>query len=169
MFEKIKEDMARIKDRKRLVNISRLLFSSKAFEAVVFYRVSSYFYDNGFLILSVFTKNISIKKTGCEIGEGAKIKPGLKIGHLVGIVISSGCKIGKNVTIQGNVVLGTKNDKAPEYPTIGDDVYIGVGAKILGNITIGDNVVIGANSVVLKSVRDNSLVVGIPARNIKKY
>lgn len=116
--------------------------------------------------IAVILKNYSIKKTGCEIGESIKIGKGLRISHPVGIVISGGATIGENLIIQSGVVIGTNRDEIDKYPIIGNNVYIGSGAKILGNISIGNNVIIGANAVVIKDVSDNEIVGGIPAKQI---
>jgi len=167
MFYKIREDIFRLRSSYRLSNIVTLWFSSRGFQAICLFRCSNYLYNKGFIKFSIIFKNISIAKTGCEIGEGAIIGTGIKIGHPVGIVVSGKCSIGNNVTIQSGVVLGVKNNACHMAPTLGKNVYISAGAKILGGITIGDNVVIGANAVVLNNIPDNAVVVGMPGRVIK--
>ncbi len=97
---------------------------------------------------------------------GVRAEGGLCILHGFGIVINSNCEIGKNCTILQNVTIGWNKDGCPK---IGDDVYIGAGAIIIGNIIIGNNVKIGAGTVVTKNVPDNCTVVGNPARIIKRY
>lgn len=107
--------------------------------------------------------------TGIEIHPGAKIGKGLFIDHGMGVVIGETSEIGDNVTIYHGVTLGgTGKEKGKRHPTVGNNVVIGAGAKVLGAITIGDNVKIGANSVVLKDVIINSTAVGIPAKVLKK-
>lgn len=103
---------------------------------------------------------------GTELGGGASFAEPPHLPHLLnGIIISDGAKIGRNCTIYHQVTIGQRKHG---YPTIGDNVYIGAGAKILGAITIGDNVKIGANAVVLDDVPSNCTVVGIPAKVVKK-
>ncbi|WP_215115043.1 serine O-acetyltransferase [Exiguobacterium sp. s70] len=103
--------------------------------------------------------------TGIEIHPGAVIGEGVFIDHGFGIVIGETAIIGNNVTIYQGVTLGgTGKEKGKRHPTIGNDVLISAGAKVLGNITIGDCVKIGASSVVLKDVPSDSTVVGIPGR-----
>lgn len=111
----------------------------------------------------------SKRKTGIEIHPGATIGENLFIDHGTGVVIGETVIIGNNVTIYHGVTLGgTGKEKGKRHPTIGDNVLIGAGAKLLGNITIGNNVKIGANSVVLTDIPDNVTVVGIPGKIIKK-
>ncbi|OGR12572.1 MAG: hypothetical protein A2097_12000 [Desulfobacula sp. GWF2_41_7] len=97
------------------------------------------------------------------------IGPGLRIYHGDGIVIASGAVIGRGMTIEHQVTIGNRIGHEGELgcPTIGDDVFIGVGAKVLGAIRIGNNVRIGANSVVLHDVPDNATVVGVPGRVVR--
>jgi len=105
--------------------------------------------------------------TGISLPASAQIGKGLYIGHFGGIIVHSLSKIGKNCSIGSGVVIGTRGLGNKGVPIIGDNVYIGVGAKVLGGIKIGNNVRIGANAVVLKDIPDNSTVVGIPAKIIK--
>jgi len=106
--------------------------------------------------------------TGIEIHPAAKIGKGFFIDHGMGVVIGETTEIGDNVTLfQGVTLGGTGKESGKRHPTIGDNVVIGAGAKILGNIKIGHNVKIGANSVVLRNVPDDSTVVGIPGRVVR--
>lgn len=106
-------------------------------------------------------------KYGLEIHPSTKIGAGFYIGHFGGIVINTKSKIGCNVNISQGVTIGSINrGKKCGFPTIGNNVYIGPGAKILGSITIGSNVAIGANAVVIDDVPDNCSVGGIPAKII---
>ena len=103
--------------------------------------------------------------TGIEIHPGATIGKGLFIDHGMGVVIGETSVIGDNVTLfQGVTLGGTGKEKGKRHPTLGDNVVVGAGAKVLGNIKIGDNVSVGANAVVLESVPANSTVVGVPGR-----
>lgn len=103
--------------------------------------------------------------TGIEIHPGAKIGRGLFIDHGSGVVIGETAVIGDNVLLYQGVTLGgTGKEKGKRHPTIGNNVVIGTGAKVLGNINVGDNSYIGANAVVVKDVPPNSTVVGVPGR-----
>ena len=107
--------------------------------------------------------------TGIEIHPGAKVGKGLFIDHGMGVVIGETTVIGNNVTLfQGVTLGGTGKEKGKRHPTIGDNVVIGAGAKVLGNIKIGNNVVVGANAVVIKDIPANSTVVGVPGRVTKR-
>lgn len=107
--------------------------------------------------------------TGIEIHPGARIGPGFFIDHGMGVVIGETAEIGENVTIYQDVTLGgTGTERGKRHPTIGDNVVIGAGAKVLGNITIGSHVKIGAGSVVIHPVPDNSTVVGVPAEVVRR-
>ena len=107
--------------------------------------------------------------TGIEIHPGAKIGRGLFMDHGMGIVIGETAEVGDNVTIYHGVTLGgTGKDKGKRHPTVGDNVIIGSGAKVLGPINIGNNSKIGANAVVVKDVPAYSTAVGIPAKNIER-
>ena len=107
--------------------------------------------------------------TGIEIHPAARIGEGLFIDHGMGVVIGETSVVGKNVTLYQGVTLGgTGKEKGKRHPNIEDNVVIGTGAKILGNITVGENSYIGANAVVLKDVPSNSTVVGVPGRITKQ-
>lgn len=107
--------------------------------------------------------------TGVEIHPGAKIGPGFFIDHGMGVVIGETSETGENVTLYQNVTLGgTGTQRGKRHPTLGNNVVVGAGAKVLGNIRIGNNVKVGAGSVVIHSVPDNCTVVGIPAEVVRK-
>ena len=108
-------------------------------------------------------------KLGISIPASTEIDSGFYIGHFGGIVVNGKSVIGKNCNISQGVTLGQANrGKNKGYPTLGDNVYIGPGAKIVGAIKIGNNVAIGANCVVTKDIPDNSVVVGIPGKVISQ-
>lgn len=137
--------------------------------AVIFYRLAHFLYKRKFFFLSRLLSQLARLFTGIEIHPGAKIGKGLFIDHGMGVVIGETAEIGDNVTLYHGVTLGgTGKDKGKRHPTIGNDVIIGSGAKILGPITIGNRVKVGANSVVLKDVPSDCTVVGIPARIVNK-
>ncbi len=134
-------------------------------QAVAYYRVANAFHRRGFRSLSRFISQFGRWMTGVEIHPGAKIGKGIFIDHGMGVVIGETAVIGDNVTLfQGVTLGGTGKEKGKRHPTLGSNVVVGAGAKILGNITIGDNVSVGANAVVLQDVPPNSTVVGVPGR-----
>ncbi len=140
-----------------------LLYSG--LQAMVFHRISSFLLKARLPFLPRLLSQLAKFLTGIEIHPGATIGTGLFIDHGMGVVIGETSVIGKNVTLYQGVTLGgTGKEKGKRHPNIGDNVVVGTGAKILGNITIGDNSYIGANAVVLKDVPPNSTVVGVPGR-----
>ena len=126
-------------------------------------------YINKLFFLARLISQISRFFTGIEIHPGAKIGRGLVIDHGMGVVIGETAEIGDNVLLYHGVTLGgTGKDKGKRHPTVGNNVVIGAGAKVLGPIYIGSNSKIGANSVVLNNVPEGATAVGIPAKNIIK-
>lgn len=137
--------------------------------AIIVHRLAHALYLKRFNSLARFISQISRFFTGIEIHPGAKIGRNLFIDHGMGIVIGETAEIGDNCTIYHQVTLGgTGKDKGKRHPTLGDNVMISTGAKVLGPIYIGNNSKIGANSVVLKDIPENSTAVGIPAKIVKK-
>ncbi|MFL0194459.1 serine O-acetyltransferase EpsC [Clostridium sp. WILCCON 0269] len=137
--------------------------------AVIHYRIAHFFYKRKCFFIARFISQVSRALTGIEIHPGAQIGKGLFIDHGMGVVIGETAEVGDNVTLYHGVTLGgTGKDTGKRHPTVGNNVFIGSGAKLLGPIVIGDNVKIGANSVVLKDVPSNCTAVGIPARTIYK-
>ena len=119
-------------------------------------------------LIARYIREKAKRKTGIEIHPGATIGKGLFIDHGTGVVIGETAIIGNNVTLFHGVTLGgTGKEKGKRHPTIGNNVFIGSGAKILGNIIIGDNVKIGANAVILKNVPSNVTIVGVPGKIVK--
>lgn len=140
-----------------------LLYPS--FKAQLYYKISHYFYKKKLYFIARLISERAKRKTGIEIHPGAKIGKGLFIDHGCGVVIGETTVIGDDVLIYHGVTLGgTGKDKGKRHPTIKNNVIIGCGAKILGNIIIGENSKVGANSVVIKDVPANSTVVGIPGK-----
>lgn len=134
--------------------------------ALINHRIAHKLYKKKHFFLARLLSQISRFFTGIEIHPGATIGKGLFIDHGMGVVIGETAEIGDDVLIYHGVTLGgTGKDTGKRHPTVGNNVVIGCGAKVLGPINIGDNVKIGANSVVLKDVPDDSTTVGIPAVN----
>lgn len=137
--------------------------------AVVLYRIARFFIRVHLSIIGWVFLELNKLFNGCVIGRSAEFKEGFVLMHPIGVVINGGVKGGKNVVIESSVVIGAARNGLPvQVPVLGDNVFIGSGAKLLGGIKIGNNVKIGANAVVIKNVPDNSTVVGIPGRDIQK-
>ena len=144
------------------------LFCYPCIYAIISHRINHFLYKAKLKSLARFFSQITRLFTQIEIHPGATIGKNLFIDHGSGVVIGETAVIGDNCTIYHAVTLGgTGKDKGKRHPTIGNNVIIGCGAKLLGNITIGDNVKIGANAVVLTDISDNSTAVGIPAKIVK--
>jgi serine O-acetyltransferase len=139
------------------------------FKTIIYYKISRFFYIHKLYAISRIITNHTKKTTGIEIHPGAKIGKNLFIDHGLDVVIGETSIIGDNVTLfQGVTLGGTGKEKGKRHPTLKNNIVVGSGAKILGNITIGNNVKIGANAVVLESIPDNCTVVGIPGYIVKK-
>ena len=133
--------------------------------AVWGYRIAHALWTRRFKLAGRIISQIVRFFTGVEIHPGAQIGPGFFIDHGMGVVIGETAEVGRDVTLYHGVTLGGVSlEKGKRHPTIGDNVVIGAGAKVLGNIRIGDNSRIGANAVVVKSAPANSVVVGVPGQ-----
>lgn len=170
MFKNLKYDLNRIlKEDPAARSKIEVFFLYPCIHALIVYRLAHKLYTHKWFFLARLISQVNRFFTGIEIHPGAKIGRGLFIDHGMGVVIGETAEVGNDVTIYHGVTLGgTGKDKGKRHPTIGDNVIIGAGAKVLGPITIEDNVKIGANSVVLKDVLINSTAVGIPAKVLKK-
>ncbi|MDO5562225.1 MAG: serine O-acetyltransferase EpsC [Synergistaceae bacterium] len=147
-----------------------IIFCTPGFLAITCHRINHFLHKK--LRIPIIPRFLSLIVrwwTGIEIHPGAEIGSGFFIDHGAGVVIGETAEIGDNVTLYQGVTLGgTGKDKgAKRHPTLGSNVFVGSGAKILGPIKVGDNTRIGANSVVLKDVPDNSTVTGMRARIVK--
>ncbi|MGA8310467.1 MAG: serine O-acetyltransferase [Terriglobales bacterium] len=160
----IREDVATVLERDPAAK-SRLevLLCYSGLHALWFYRINHWLWNRGFFLLSRWLSQCARFLTGVEVHPGARIGRRLFIDHGMGVVIGETTIIGDDVTMYQGVTLGgTGKEHGKRHPTIGDNVVIGGGAKILGNVTVGKNCRIGAGSVVLRNVPDNSTVVGVP-------
>jgi len=139
------------------------------FHVLVFHRLNHMLWDAGIPVLPRFLSHVARFLTGIEIHPAAQIGAGLVIDHGMGVVIGETAVVGEDCLLYQGVTLGgTGKEKGKRHPTLGKNVIVGTGAKILGNITLGNNVVVGANSVILKSIPDNSICVGVPGRITKR-
>lgn len=166
MFSTLKRDIQSIFDRDPAArSFIEALFCYPGLHALYFHRLAHWLWKRRLPFLARLLSHISRFLTGIEIHPGARIGPGLFIDHGMGVVIGETAEIGENVTIYHGVTLGgTSWKREKRHPTIGNNVIIGAGAKILGPIKVGDCSRIGSGSVVLKDVPPNSVVVGIPGR-----
>ena len=166
MFNQIKEELDVIMERDPAAR-SRIevFFLYSGFKAMVYHRIAHWCYNHKRYFIARFLSQRSKKITGIEIHPAAQIGKGLFIDHGTGVVIGETTIIGDNCTIYQGVTLGgTGKDKGKRHPTIGNNVMIGSGAKVLGPFKVGDNSKIAANAVVLNEVPPNSTCVGVPGR-----
>jgi len=169
MIRFIKEEMRIIKERDPAIKSSMEVFLYPSFKAIIRYRIAHKLYLKKHYFLARWYSQRTVKKTGIEIHPGATIGKGLFIDHGHGVVIGETAIIGDNVTLYQGVTLGgTGKEKGKRHPTIGDNVMISAGAKVLGSFTVGENSKIGAGSVVLSEVPPNSTVVGVPGKVVKR-
>lgn len=150
-------------------SLVEVLTAYPGIQAVLLHRVAHFFYEIGLPFVPRYLSHMARQITGIEIHPGAKIGNNFFIDHGYGTVIGETAEIGDNVTIYQDVTLGgTSLSPGKRHPTLGNNVVIGAGAKLLGPIKIGDNVKIGANSVVTIDVPPNSVVVGVPGRIVAR-
>lgn len=165
----IKDQIKTIKKNDPAIHSTLEVILYPSFRAQLYHKISSFFYRKKCYFIARYISEFAKRRTGIEIHPGATIGKNLFIDHGMGVVIGETTIIKENVIIFHQVTLGgTGKEKGKRHPTIGNNVLIGTGAKILGNITIGDNSKIGANAVVLTNVKANSTIVGIPGKTIKR-
>lgn len=166
----IKEDVEAIFERDPAAkNVIEVLLCYPGLHAILIHRVAHSLYKRNWVILPRIISNIGRFFTGIEIHPGAKIGKKVFLDHGTGIVIGETAEVGDNVTIyQGATLGGTGKDKGKRHPTIGNNVVISCGAKVLGPFKVGDNSKIGSGSVVLKEVPPNCTVVGVPGQIVVK-
>ena len=170
MFNNLKQDIETVLRNDPAARSKwEVIFLYPGVHAVNIHRTASYFYKRNYFFVSRLISQFAKFLTGIEIHPGAKLGKGLFIDHGMGVVIGETAEIGDNVIIYHGVTLGgTGKHKGKRHPTIGNNVIIGCGAKVLGPIMIQDNVKIGANSVVLEMMPHKATAVGIPAKNKNK-
>lgn len=170
MFERIKEDIRAVKDRDPAARSAiEILLLYPGVKAIRMHRRAHFYYTHGLFFLARYVSQRAARKTGIEIHPGATIGRRLVIDHGTGIVIGETAEIGDDVLIYQGVTLGgTGKDVGKRHPTIGNNVMISAGAKVLGPFKIGDNSRVAAGAVVLEEVPPNSTVVGVPARVVRQ-
>lgn len=170
LFRRIKRDLQVVFDRDPAAkSLMEVVLCYPGFHAILLHRIAHWFYQRGLVLIPRLISQLNRFLTGIEIHPGAKIGEGLFIDHGMGVVIGETAEIGDNVTIYQGVTLGgTGKEKGKRHPTLGNNVVVSTGAKVLGSMKIGNNVKIGAGSVVLKDVPDNCTVVGVPGKVVKR-
>ena len=165
----VKEEIKVIMERDPAIKTPIEVFLYPSFKAIMRHRVAHWLFEHKHYFLARWYSQRTVRKTGIEIHPGAKIGKGLFIDHGNGVIIGETTIIGDNVTLYQGVTLGgTGKEKGKRHPTIGDNVMISAGAKVLGSFTVGENSKIGAGSVVLSEVPPNCTVVGVPGRVVKR-
>ena len=165
-FSRLRKDIRVIFERDPAAkSVLEVIFCYSGLHAIWMHRISHALFKRGWIVAARLVSNFCRFLTGIEIHPGATIGDGLFIDHGTGIVIGETAEIGKNVTLYQGVTLGgTGKEKGKRHPTIGNNVVVATGAKVLGSFKVGDHAKIGAGSVVLKEVPPYATVVGIPGR-----
>lgn len=169
LLKQVKEEFEVIKERDPSIKspLEVLLYSS--FRVMLSYRKAHKQYLKGHYFRARWISQRAVRKTGIEIHPGAQIGKGFFIDHGSGVIIGETTIIGDNVTLYQGVTLGgTGKETGKRHPTLGDNVMVSAGAKIIGSFTIGENSKIGAGSVVLEEIPPNCTVVGVPGRIVKR-
>lgn len=169
IFKTIKEEVNVVFERDPAARSrAQVFFLYPGVKAITKYRIAHRLFEKKHYFLSDWISKRTRKKTGIEIHPAAKIGSGVFIDHGMGVVIGETAEVGDNCTIYQGVTLGgTGKEKGKRHPTIGNNVMIGSGAKVLGPVKIGDNSKVAANAVVLTDIPPNSTCVGVPARVVK--
>ncbi len=170
MFSRINTDLNAVMQRDPAVRTKlEAALCYPGLHAIWLHRLAHYFYKKNLILFPRLLNTFSRFLTGIDIHPGAALGPGLFIDHGMGVVIGETTEIGSNVTLYQGVTLGgTGKEKGKRHPTIGNNVVISSGAKVLGSFKVGDNSKIGSGSVVLQEVPPNSVVVGVPGRIVTK-
>lgn len=169
IIQNLKEEIRIVRERDPAIHSSMEVFLYPSFKVMLHYRMAHRLYESGHYFWARYISQRGARKTGIEIHPGAKIGKGFFIDHGNGVIIGETTVIGNNVTLYQGVTLGgTGKEQGKRHPTIGDNVMISAGAKVLGSFTIGENSKIGAGSVVLSPVPPNSTVVGVPGRVVRR-
>lgn len=168
-LKNIKNEIKVIRERDPAIHSDMEVFLYPSFKVMMHYRIAHKLYTQGHYFMARWVSQRGVRKTGIEIHPGAQIGENFFIDHGNGVIIGETAIIGNNVTLYQGVTLGgTGKEHGKRHPTIGDNVMISAGAKVLGSFTIGENSKIGAGSVVLEAVPPNCTVVGVPGRIVKR-
>ena len=166
MFDNLRRDIQAVRERDPAARSTlEVLLCYPGVHALVFHRFAHAIWRRGLTVPARFVSHVARFLTGIEIHPAAKLGPGLFIDHGMGVVIGETAEVGENVTLlQGVTLGGTSLKREKRHPTLGNNVVVGAGAKIIGGFKIGDGSRIGAGSVVVREVPTNSVVVGVPGR-----
>lgn len=169
MFRAVREQVDTIfREDPAARSVLEILLCYPGFHAVLLHRLAHRLHQGGMYLVARVISQLARSLTGIEIHPGAKIGRRFFIDHGMGVVIGETSEIGDDVLLYQNVTLGgTGKERGKRHPTIGNNVVIGTGAKILGNIRVGNYVKVGAGSVVIRPVPDFSTVIGIPGRVVR--
>ena len=169
MIKNIREEIRIVRERDPAIHSAMEVFLYPSFRVMMHYRLAHKLYLKKHYFLARFVSQRGVRKTNIEIHPGAQIGKGFFIDHGHGVVIGETAIVGDNVTLYQGVTLGgTGKEHGKRHPTVGNNVMISAGAKVLGSFKIGDNSKIGAGSVVLEEVPPGSTVVGVPGRVVKR-
>jgi len=168
-IQNVREEKRVIRERDPAIHSDMEVFLYPSFKVMLSYRRAHKLYEKGHYFLARWISQRAARRTGIEIHPGAKIGKGLFIDHGSGVIIGETTIIGDNCTLYQGVTLGgTGKEQGKRHPTLGNNVMVSAGAKVIGSFTVGDNSKIGAGSVVLHEVPPNSTVVGVPGRVVKR-
>ena len=168
MFKVIREDIDAVFDRDPAArNLLEVVLTYSGLHSIIMHRLAHWLHNKDLSLLPRMISQFSRFLTGIEIHPGAKIGKGFFIDHGMGVVIGETTEVGDNVTLYQGVTLGgTGKETGKRHPTLGDNVMVSAGAKVLGSIEIGNNAKIGAGAVVLEPVPNNTTVVGVPGKAV---
>ena len=171
MFETMKSDLDAVMERDPAArNRLEVFFLYSGYKAVRSHRRANWFFRHNMKFIARFISQRSRHKTGIEIHPGATIGKGLFIDHGMGVVIGETTEIGENCTLYQGVTLGgTGKDTGKRHPTLGNNVLVGCGARVLGPFKVGDNARIAAGAVVLNEIPPDKTAVGVPAQVVKMH
>ena len=168
-IKNVRNEIRVIRERDPAIHSNMEVFLYPSFKVMLHYRVAHKLYKSGHYLLARWISQRAVRKTGIEIHPGAKIGEHFFIDHGNGVIIGETAVVGNNVTLYQGVTLGgTGKEHGKRHPTIGDNVMISAGAKIIGSFRIGENSKIGAGSVVIEEVPPNCTVVGVPGRIVRR-
>ena len=171
MFRHFRRDVQAVLDRDPAArSMWEVMLAYPSFKAIRRHRRAHWCWNRGYKLVARMISNRNRRRTGIDIHPGAQIGEGLFIDHGMGVVIGETAQIGENVTLYQGVTLGgTGKDTGKRHPTIGNNVVIGAGAKVLGPFTVGENAKIGSGAIVLREVPAYATVVGNPGRVVRMH
>ena len=166
----VKEEIQVIRERDPAIKSNMEVFLYPSFKAILHYRVAHKLYKKGHYVMARWISQRAVRKTGIEIHPGATIGKGLFIDHGSGVIIGETAELGDNITLYQGVTLGgTGKEQGKRHPTLGDNVMVSAGAKVLGSFKIGENSKIGAGSVVLKEVPISNDIKELQVDNLRMH